>query len=140
MTPADRTKTLQDLDGQVWPEPAHSSHLVTTCHRLRRKPLDQFTPEDLRILIGQNISLDVLIPLAIERLEQDPLIAGDLYPGDLLATVTRVEPAFWERHPRYAEDVRHILHLAQSRLNDIDPEDQEMLAEILRASLFHPKG
>jgi hypothetical protein len=35
----DRTKCLQELEHDDWGEPTFSSHLVTTCHRLRRKPL-----------------------------------------------------------------------------------------------------
>src|SRR6476620_11148465 len=73
----DRNRTLTELEGRDWGAPAYSSHLVTTCHRLRHKPLLDFTAEDLRIMIGQNISLELLVPLAIERLELDPLAEGD---------------------------------------------------------------
>jgi hypothetical protein len=65
----DRNRSLQELEGVDWGDPTDQSSLVTTCHRLRRRPLIQFTEEDLRIMIGQNISLPYLIPLAVERLE-----------------------------------------------------------------------
>ncbi len=45
-------KTLEELEGVVWDEPDSASHLVTTCHALRRKPLGDFSVEDLRIMIG----------------------------------------------------------------------------------------
>lgn len=61
----DRSKTLQELEQSDWGEPEFDSHLVTTCHRLRRVPLDQFTVEDLRIMIGQNIGLPFLVPMAV---------------------------------------------------------------------------
>src|SRR6516165_7980740 len=80
----DRQKSLQELEQDNWGEPPYSSYLVTTIHRLRRKPLAEFTTEDLRIMIGQRISLTFLIPLALERLEDQPLAGGDFYPGDLL--------------------------------------------------------
>jgi CDI immunity proteins len=82
-----RNKTLQELEEQDWGEPPFPSYLVRTCHALRRKPLRDFTVEDLRIMIGQNFSLNYLIPLAIEQLRRDPLVAGDYYPGDLLGAV-----------------------------------------------------
>ena len=60
-----------------------------------RIPVNQLTTEDLRMLIGQQIGLKFLVPLALGTLEQDPLAAGDLYKGDLLHAVVRVPPAFW---------------------------------------------
>src|SRR5260221_10739454 len=104
-----RNKTLQELEGQDWGEPPFPSHLVRTCHALRRKPLRDFTVEDLRIMIGQNISLNYLIPLAIEQLQRDPLVAGDFYPGDLLANVLRVESGFWQGQPHLRQAVQEIV-------------------------------
>lgn len=104
-----RSKTLQELEGDDWGEPPFPSHLVTNCHALRRKPLRDFTVEDLRIMIGQNISLTYLIPLAIEHLQRDPLVAGDFYPGDLLAAVLLVESGFWQEQPHFRRAVQEIL-------------------------------
>lgn len=81
----ERDQSLQELEGEDWGEPTFPSYLVRTCHALRRKPLREFMVEDLRIMIGQNIGLDYLIPLALEHLQQNPLVAGDFFPGDLLA-------------------------------------------------------
>jgi hypothetical protein len=95
----ERGQSLQELEKQDWGEAPFPSHLVRTCHALRRKPLRDFTVEDLRIMIGQNISLDYLIPLALEHLQRDPLVAGDFFPGDLLANVLKVKAAFWHVYP-----------------------------------------
>jgi len=62
----DRRKTLTELDRQEWGPPTFHSHLVETVHALRHKPLEQFSIEDLRITIGQNIGLRYLVPLAVE--------------------------------------------------------------------------
>jgi hypothetical protein len=87
--------TLEQLEGNNWGEVANQSHLVTECHRLRRLPLCQFTTENFRILIGQNIGLRFLMPLAVAKLRDDPLAEGDYFPGDLLCSVLRVSPDFW---------------------------------------------
>ena len=105
----DRNKTLQEIEQHDWGEPAYDSYLVTTCHRLRRKPLNKFTAEDLRIMIGQKISLPILMPLAVEWLEREPLAAGHYYQGDLLAVVTTVGDDFWANHPDSLQRVRRIL-------------------------------
>jgi CDI immunity proteins len=69
----DTTKSLQELENKDWDEPHFDSFLVQECHRLCHVPLKDFTTEDLRIMIGQNIGLDYLIHLAIEKLKQNPL-------------------------------------------------------------------
>jgi hypothetical protein len=110
----DQRKTLQDLDGEDWGEPNFPSHLVTECHRLHRTPLCDFRTEDLRIMIGQQLCLPYLVPLAIEQLQADPLTAGAFYPGDLLQSVLRIGPAFWKDYPAWRQQVEAILqHVSQ---------------------------
>ena len=104
----DPTKTLDELEGVVWGLPVFPSYLVRTCHRLRRLPLAEFSVEDLRIMIGQQISLPFLVPAAIERLAADPFAAGHLYAGDLLENLLRVPREFWLDHPEPASRVRRI--------------------------------
>ena len=68
MSEFDRSKTLQELEGEDWAEPEYESHLVTNAHRLHRVPLREFTVEDLRFMIGQQFGLPYLIPIALEHL------------------------------------------------------------------------
>jgi hypothetical protein len=114
----ERSQSLQELEGQDWGDGNFPSHLVRTCHALRRKPLRDFTVEDLRIMIGQNFSLNYLVPLAIEQLQRDPLVAGDFFPGDLLAKVLKVEVSFWHMRP----DLRQTIEDIVDRLKPF-PED-----------------
>jgi hypothetical protein len=109
MIRSDPNKTLDQLDPPAWGEPEYDSYLVTTCHRLRRQPLDEFSVEDLRIMIGQGISLPWLIPLAVEALEAEPLAAGDFYPGDLLAAVLRVPSEYWSTAPEWLSRTKALL-------------------------------
>lgn len=100
--------TLEQVENDQWGEPTYGSYLVTTCYELRKKPLKDFTIEDLRILIGQNFSLDTLIPMAIDRLKQNILAEGHFYPGDLLLHVLKSDPGYWKKNP--------ILHSRLSKL------------------------
>jgi len=99
----DRSRSLQQLDGQDRGEPTYRSHLVRECRRLRRVPLRDFTAEDLRIAIGQNVGLEYLVPLALERLDDDPFTPGAYYPCDLLVSVLRSDMKFWQRHAKLRE-------------------------------------
>jgi hypothetical protein len=103
----DSDKSLEQLEGEGWGAPTFGSHLVTECHRLRRVPLREFTTENLRIMIGQQIGLPYLVPIALESLRSNPFTAGDCYEGDLLVAVLRAEAAFWREHP-YKERRRRL--------------------------------
>lgn len=91
-------QSIEELEGARWGDPALNSYLVTTVHRLRRKPLSQFTIEDLRIMINQQVGVEYLVPQALGHLEMHPLASGDFYPGDLLAAVARLPDSFWSGH------------------------------------------
>ncbi len=99
--PADESKiTLDTVDPPAWgPEPPDATFVITRCHELRTKPLRDFTAEDLQIMIGQQVALRPLVQLALDRLRSVSLVADDDYPTDLLASVLRVDTAFWERSP-----------------------------------------
>ena len=95
----DRTKTLEQLDGDVWPYDDFSSHVVQESQRLRKVPVGQLTVEDLRLLIGQKIGLPFLVPVALERLAINPFAEGAYYRGDLLVSLLSVPQEFWPKHP-----------------------------------------
>ncbi|MEI7733130.1 MAG: contact-dependent growth inhibition system immunity protein [Verrucomicrobiota bacterium] len=133
MSKFDRNKSLQQLDGQEWGEPTYESGLVTECHRLRRVPLCEFTAEHLRMMIGQQIGLPYLVPIALEFLRTDPFTAGDFYEGDLLAGVLQAETAFWRDHPDLSREAAEIAERAFTLLPSLDdcdrPTAQEALTE-----------
>jgi hypothetical protein len=108
-----RFKTLEALEKSYWGEPTYDSHLVTTCHALRKKPLKDFTTEDLRIMIGQDIGLKYLVPLALETLEQNILADGDLYDGDLLQAVLSSDKEYWIAEP---DNWKQMLELYNANL------------------------
>ncbi len=91
----DLNKTIEQIEGSIWDKPDYDSHLVRTCHLLRKKILKELEIEDLRILIDQNIALEILIPIAIKELEINILAEGDFYPGDLFKAVLDSDKAYW---------------------------------------------
>lgn len=128
----DRAKSLQELEQQDWGEPAtDDTSLVTRCLRLRRKPLNQFMVGDLRLMIGQTISRSILIPLAVERLEEEPLADGGLYPGDLLHAVFGVHEAFWASHPDSFQRVRSVVSRAKNLLPSLDEMNSPSVLRVL---------
>lgn len=120
-----REQTLDELEGVEWDRPNYDSYLVTTCHRLRKTPIGEFSTEDLRIMIGQEIGLFFLVPLALEALEGDPLAEGDYHPGDLLSSLLRVTPTVWRKHADWKSKLDHVVE----RLTEIPEELAEGLEQ-----------
>jgi hypothetical protein len=116
--PGTDPRTLEEIDGMEWEGPPFATDLVRTCHALRLKPLGSFSVEDLRILIGQSESLPVLVPLALIRLQEDPLVEGDCYPGDLLRSVLELEASYWQLHPGEHREVREVAERALAALDE----------------------
>lgn len=100
-------QTLTQLEGEDWGEPQWQSWVVTNSHHLRHKPLREFTAEDLRFMLGQQISLPVLMPMALDVLEAEPF-AGD-NPGSLLHSALSVDTRFWRDHPELWQRLRAVV-------------------------------
>jgi hypothetical protein len=120
---------LDVLDPPRWePPPPGATRLVRRCHELRSVPIQRLSVEDLRLLIGQAIALPVLVPFALKVLRSDPLVAGDFYAGDLLATVLRIDSRFWEEH-RELDQLKHsiVRSIEPDRLDDVPADLREEL-------------
>ena|SRR6202012_3934816 len=113
-----RYKSLQNLEKEDWGLPTYPSHLVTRCHELRKIPLNEFKTEDLRIMIGQQIGLPYLIPLAFEKLKDNILAEGDFYPGDLLTNVTKISPDFWAEHHSLHTELKKLISENRDKINN----------------------
>src|ERR1700754_2866555 len=93
-------RSLEQVENDYWGDaPADATRLIQAVHELRRRPIGDLAVEDLRVLIGQQVGVDALMPLVLDRLERDPLAEGDYYAGDLLVAVLGVSRDYWERHP-----------------------------------------
>ncbi len=127
--PADEsTITLDTVDPPAWgPAPPDATPLITRCHELRTKPLRDFTAEDLHIMLGQQVALNHLVwATRLDRLRSDSLVEDDDYPTDLLASVLRVDPAYWERSPDYDQELHQLAEGARERFK-LAPELRELI-------------
>jgi hypothetical protein len=108
-TPAG-SRSLDGIEGTSWgpPDPG-GTRLVAEVHRLRAVPVADLTTENLRLLIGQQVGLSVLVPVAVEILERDRIAEGDYYRGDLLASVLRLPASFWADNPALAGRLRLLV-------------------------------
>lgn len=116
--------TLADLEGRrPGPPEPHETFLMSRCRELMTKDLDQFTVEDLRILLGQQLGVPFLLPRAVRVLVDEPLVSGDFHPGDLLTAVLRLPAGTWHRFPAERRQLA-------SRLSSVTPEDPQLARRI----------
>nr|WP_199038412.1 contact-dependent growth inhibition system immunity protein [Dyella sp. ASV24] len=113
-------KNLTQLEGKDWGHSSSESYIERGCHELRYKPLADMDVEDLRLLIGQNIGLRYLMPIAFDVLRQNPLTEGMHYPGDLLSAALRTEPGFYDENPAAAVEIQAIAQRAIAELGKVD--------------------
>lgn len=106
--------SLEQIERDAWGDPPSSAtRLIRAAYELHRKPVAALTTEDLRLLIGQQIGVEVLLPYALDLLGKDPLVEGDMYPGDLLVAVLRLPPEYWVAHRDQAAELRRIAGVAK---------------------------
>ena len=105
-----KSKTIESLEKRDFGNPNEApTSMVKRCLELCKLPLNQFTVEDLRLMIGQDFSLHYLIPLSIEHLKKDIFVEGDYYPGDLLKNVLSVETKFWKENRSLWDQIHEII-------------------------------
>lgn len=105
-----RRKSLEALEKQDWGDPVTApTNLVKHCIELTKVPIDTFTLSDLRLMIGQQFGLPYLIPIAIERLQDNILVEADYYEGDLLSNVLDVDAEFWRANQSYWTQINHLI-------------------------------
>ncbi|MEH0984575.1 contact-dependent growth inhibition system immunity protein [Micromonospora sp. CPCC 205556] len=127
--------TIERIEGADWgpPEP-DSTFLVRRCTELRRKPLTQFTVEDLRIMLGQQIAVPILLPLAVEVLARDPLAESDFYPGDLLGSVLRLPAAAWSTMPQERQRLTAAVTAMDLDEADLPQDVRDAVVSVRQAS------
>jgi hypothetical protein len=124
-------KTLNQLEGSISPPiPKDSSSLICTCYNLRKKKIGTFSVEDYRILIGQDIGLNYLIPLALKILEQNILAEGDYYEGDLWKSVLSCSKEFWGANSELKSQLIRLFEANRLLLESSD------ISEEIKKSIF----
>jgi hypothetical protein len=131
----DRSKSLQQLEGDDWGDPGCDDPLITEPYRLHRVPLGGLTVEDLRMMIAMGIGLEYLIPISLERLHDHPFAWSSPYPCNLLAAMLGVGSAFWQDHPDLRYHVAAIADRDIAAFHSSPAVGYEMVAQaVIKAS------
>ncbi|MEU3011127.1 contact-dependent growth inhibition system immunity protein [Nocardia asteroides] len=121
-------KSVEQIDG-VWPEPDdEATSVMRAVYRLRQLPIRELDPEGLRMLVAQRVSLTLILPRVFVVLDEDPLVTGDFYAGDLLVATLRAadQLGLGER-----ERLRDVVRRLRDRRCDPVPAEVWELADDL---------
>ena len=102
-------KSLEELENSNWNETNFPTGLVTEIFYLRKKKLKDFDANDIRMMIGQNLGLEYLIPMALKILQKDILEDALFYPGDLLSAVLNSKKNYWDGNNSKKEELVTLL-------------------------------
>jgi hypothetical protein len=116
----DATKSLNSLLGwkkQMSPQPTPLAERVAAACDL---PLKDLKWPDIRLLIGQDIGLEYLMPWAIDALAKRPLYSAELYEGDLLCACLRVDRGYWVKNISQWQKLNEILQSLDSAMKSVN--------------------
>ncbi|HET9057782.1 MAG TPA: contact-dependent growth inhibition system immunity protein [Chitinophagaceae bacterium] len=123
--------TLENLEKDYWPEPKEfPTSMVKEIYSLRKKEIDNFDPDNFRLLISQGVGLKFLIPKAIELLRNDLLTEALYYPGDLLLSLLRAKKEYWVDNIEQYHHFKEILLESEKDIYKSDNITTEIKEEI----------
>jgi len=104
------TKSIEQLEKDIWKEPSEfPTDMVEKCYRYRKINIAELTNEQIRLLISQQIGIEYLIGISLEKLERNVLTECDFYEGDLLVAVSKLPIKFWNKNQTEFRNFKSIV-------------------------------
>lgn len=130
---------------QSWDQGMSEDLLVDVPQRLLSKAVRKLQPGELQWLIAQGVGLPVVIPLAIEKLQAEPMLQAQSHPGDLLITLMESRMAYWLANHERWEQVIEVLTSVVETLQNQAPEEAEgympaYIGDDFMGALMHFRG
>lgn len=120
----DRSLSINQIRGKVAPPSRFRSSLIERYETALHTPIEELSPGEIAMFVRQKGELDVILPIALELLSEQPLLDAGLYPGDMLAAVLLLPVDFWRDHPDDWFEVNAILSQvdgAMGRITELRP-------------------
>ena len=118
-------ETIESIEKDFWEKPTQDvSGVVKSCYLLRTKKLKDLDENDLRIALGQNIGLNIVVPLSIDVLKDNPFTEALYYEGDLLNNLLKIDVGFWSNNIDLMQEVKNILIDAKNEIKSLETTDE----------------
>lgn len=105
----DLYKSIEQIENHFWGEPDKSdTPLVKAIYKTVKKPLRSITIDELQRALVQEVSPEILVPLALVELDKNCLVNSGLYQGDLFIAVLKQSSNFWLKNKSLAVKIRTV--------------------------------
>jgi hypothetical protein len=125
-------RSIADLEGLAVEKGAFGLGSTAWLSRALVSPLRQLGAAELRLLLTHGRGLAWVVPLALQRLAEEPYAAADYGPGALLAALLTVDPARWD--PAWQGRLAQVVHAARAHLDVLPEPARTRLADDLDAA------
>jgi len=104
-------------NGSKLPDKPAGSSLEKWFERVYDVPFEKFTIEDICRACRQEFDISYILPLAFQKLIEDPL-AGELYEGELANAVAMISTSFWKNNPLLLEEAKRLILVSVAVMDD----------------------
>lgn len=91
-------------------------------------------------MLGQEVAVPILLPMAVDVLAADPLAEGDYYSGDLLEAVLRLPLSAWVSIPERRRQLATALADLGSVAADLPRTSRDAVNSFIRQWLRSEPG
>lgn len=120
----DKNKSINEIKKIADNQPEYGSSLEKNILQAEKKPLKDLSNEDLRMFLGQNLHLELVLPIVMDRLKQDILIRSEDMDIILLSKLLQIKSSFWSENTDSKND---LIALVKEKLKYI--EDPKNISE-----------
>lgn len=89
-----------------------------------QKPLAAASLAEVLTALVHGWCLGAVVPIALARVEREPLVNAGHFDGDLMRGLMEVPGAFWGRHPRLYDRYREALRQSAALRRRLPPEER----------------
>lgn len=120
-------KSIAELENIECMDCGMDSYVVRTSLNALKKPLNQLSIEEIRLLITQKLGVKYVLPAAVNALEDDIFQEVTYYNGDLLNAVLNLPMSFWNDNKNEYEKMRILIKKNYLKIQNAEFVDKEFL-------------
>ena len=106
--------------------------LIEKVFALRKKRFSEFSVDDIRLVLGQKMALEYLMPRALDLLERNITEDADMYPGALLIAVMGVGGGYWGSNPGPLERIQRLLAKEPVWDEEVEESDKKTILRAIK--------
>lgn len=124
-----KNKSINEIKGLSESKPEFGSSLEKNILKAEKKLIKSLTNEELRMFLGQNMHLELIVPETLDRLRIDILSRSEDMDILLLARLLKIDLSYWDNNSQIKNDLVNLIKDNMQNLEDpktLDKTDLEI--------------